>query len=144
MHSQSKRASAILEAVARGLVSFEPSVTEYWFEVVEVGLESTPARDNWRKLMQNVVTHFPGHGTLFEEKYLEGKSEGKSEGKAEGKAEDILRVLTVRGVPVSDDVRKHVTACTDLDTLTTWFDRSLTVSRAEDLFSAEEDDPAAS
>ncbi|CAL9476430.1 hypothetical protein [Streptomyces sp. enrichment culture] len=90
--------------------------------------------------MQNVVTHFPGHGTLFEEKYLEGKSEGK----AEGKAEDILRVLAVRGVPVSDDVRKQVTACTDLDILTTWFDRSLTVSRAEDLFSAEEDDPAAS
>ncbi|MCX4621266.1 hypothetical protein [Streptomyces albogriseolus] len=90
--------------------------------------------------MQNVVTHFPGHGTLFEEKYLEGKSEGK----AEGKAEDILRVLTVRGVPVSDDVRNHVTACSDLDTLTTWFDRSLTVCRAEDLFSAEEDDPAAS
>ncbi|MGA5025437.1 hypothetical protein ACPCBE_15475 [Streptomyces griseoincarnatus] len=137
VHSQSKRASAILEAVARGLVSFKPSVTEYWFEVVEVGLESTPARDSWRKLMQNVVTHFPGHGTLFEEKYLEGKSEGKSEGKAEGKAEDILRALTVRGVPVSDDVRQRVTACLDLDTLTAWFDRSLTASRAEDLFADE-------
>ncbi|MEV3887615.1 hypothetical protein AB0K38_16275 [Streptomyces griseoincarnatus] len=111
-------------------MSLEPDVTKYWFEVVEVGLESTPARDNWRKLMQNVVTHFPGHGTLFEEKYLEGKSEGK----AEGKAEDILRVLTVRGVPVSDDVRQRVTACLDLDTLTAWFDRSLTASRAEDLF----------
>ncbi len=134
MHSRSKRAADILGEVARGLVSLEPSVTEYWFEVVEVGLESTPARDNWRKLMQNVVTHFPGHGTLFEEKYLEGKSEGKSEGKAEGKAEDILRVLTVRGVPVSDDVRQRVTACLDLDTLTAWFDRSLTASRAEDLF----------
>src|SRR5690606_38449944 len=33
-------------------------------EVVEVGLESTPARKNWRKLMQDVVTHFPGHATL--------------------------------------------------------------------------------
>lgn len=42
--------------------------------------------------MRSVVTHFPGHGTLFEEKYLEGKAEGKSE--------DILRVLTVRGLPV--------------------------------------------
>ncbi|GAA3258952.1 hypothetical protein GCM10010469_24090 [Streptomyces labedae] len=137
VHSQSKRAAGILEVVARGLVSLEPDITKYWFEVVEVGLESTPARDNWRKLMQNVVTHFPGHGTLFEEKYLEGKSEGKSEGKAEGKAEDILRALTVRGVPVSDDVRQRVTACLDLDTLTAWFDRSLTASRAEDLFADE-------
>ncbi|MEU5461049.1 hypothetical protein ACH41C_10700 [Streptomyces althioticus] len=31
------------------------------FEVVEVELDSTPARDNWRKLMQDVVTHFTGH-----------------------------------------------------------------------------------
>lgn len=81
--------------------------------------------------MQNVVTHFPGHGTLFEEKYLEGK--------AEGKAEDILHALKVRGLVVSDDARERITGCTDLDTLTTWFDRSLTVSKAEDLFSGEDD-----
>ncbi|MGV9921126.1 hypothetical protein ACWDUK_28565 [Streptomyces cellulosae] len=133
VHSQSKRSAAILEAVARGLVSFEPDVTRYWFEVVEVGLESTSAKASWRKLMQNVVTHFPGHGTLFEEKYLEGRAEGK----AEGKAEAILHALRVRGIAVSDEVRERITTCTDLDTLTTWFDRSLTVSRAEDLFADE-------
>ena len=133
VHSQSKRSAAILEAVARGLVSFEPDVTRYWFEVVEVGLESTSAKASWRKLMQNVVTHFPGHGTLFEEKYLEGRAEGK----AEGKAEAILHALRVRGIAVSDEVRERITTCTDLDTLTTWFDRSLTVSKAEDLFADE-------
>ncbi|MFC9116817.1 hypothetical protein ACFTWN_26225 [Streptomyces sp. NPDC057092] len=140
VHSQSRRAAAILEAVARGLVSFEPDVTKSWFEVVEVGLESTPARENWRKLMQNVVTHFPGHGTLFEEKYLEGKSEGK----AEGKSEAILRALKVRGLTVPDDVRERITGCTDLDTLATWFDRSLTVSEAEGLFAGEAEEPTAS
>ncbi|MFJ5558064.1 hypothetical protein ACIQCD_11710 [Streptomyces sp. NPDC093250] len=132
IHSQGPRAAAILEAVARGLVAFPPDVTKYWFEVVEVGLESTPTRENWRKLMQDVVTHFPGHGTLFEEKYLEGK--------AEGKIEDILRVLTVRGLVISDDIRERITGCTDLDTLTTWFERSLTAAAAEDLFTDE--DPA--
>ncbi|MGJ7015294.1 hypothetical protein [Streptomyces griseorubens] len=134
VHSQSKRSAAILEAVARGLVSFEPDVTRYWFEVVEVGLESTSAKASWRKLMQNVVTHFPGHGTLFEEKYLEGRAEGK----AEGTAEAILHALKVRGLVVSGEVRERITTCTDLDTLTTWFDRSLTVSKAEDLFDADE------
>ncbi|MGW8792775.1 hypothetical protein ACWIFK_05570 [Streptomyces althioticus] len=134
VHSQSKRSAAILEAVARGLVSFEPDVTRYWFEVVEVGLESTSAKASWRKLMQNVVTHFPGHGTLFEEKYLEGRAEGK----AEGTAEAILHALKVRGLVVSGEVRERITGCTDLDTLTTWFDRSLTVSKAEDLFAADE------
>lgn len=84
--------------------------------------------------MQNVVTHFPGHGTLFEEKYLEGRAEGK----AEGTAEAILHALKVRGLVVSGEVRERITTCTDLDTLTTWFDRSLTVSKAEDLFDADE------
>ncbi len=98
-------------------------------EVVEVGLESTPAKKNWRKLMQNVVTHFPGHGTLFEEKYLEGRAEGEAKG--------ILRVLEVRGLPLSDDVRQRITTCTDLDRLNDWLDRSGTVERAEDLFTEE-------
>ncbi|MEV0689296.1 hypothetical protein [Streptomyces sp. NPDC050388] len=133
VHSQGRRAAAILETVARGLVSFEPDITKYWFEVVEVGLESTPAKENWRKLMQNVVTHFPGHGTLFEEKYLEGK--------AEGKAEDILRVLQVRGLTVSDGVHERITTCTDLDTLTAWFDRSLTATTAEDVLEEGSDVP---
>jgi hypothetical protein len=89
--------------------------------------------------MQNVVTHFPGHGTLFEEKYLEGKTEGR----AESRAEDILRVLSVRGLTVSDDDRARITTCTDLDTLMTWFDRSLTATTAEDLFAeADEADEA--
>lgn len=133
VHSQSPRAAAILETVARGLVSFEPDITKYWFEVVEVGLESTPARKNWRKLMKNVVTHFPGHGTLFEEKYLEGKAEGEAKGEAKG----ILRVLEVRGLPLSDDVRQRITTCTDLDRLNDWLDRSGTVERAEDLFTEQ-------
>ncbi|MFF8100964.1 hypothetical protein ACF07S_14515 [Streptomyces sp. NPDC016640] len=133
VHSESRRAAAILETVARGLMSFEPDITKYWFEVVEVGLESTPTRKNWRKLMQDVVTHFPGHRTLFEEKYLKGVAEGR----AESKAEDILRVLKVRGLTVSDDDRERITTCTDLDTLTAWFDRSLTTTTAEDLFAEE-------
>ncbi|MGA5551964.1 hypothetical protein [Streptomyces pseudogriseolus] len=76
--------------------------------------------------MQDVVTHFPGHGTLFEERYLEGKAEGEAKG--------ILRVLEVRGLAISDDVRARITTCTDLDRLHDWLDRSGTVERAEDLF----------
>ncbi|MEU6471478.1 hypothetical protein ABZ927_07000 [Streptomyces massasporeus] len=73
-----------------------------------------------------VATYFPGRGTLFEETYLEGK--------AEGKAEAILRVMEKRGIPVPEAVRDRITTCTDLDTLTLWFDRSLTATTAEDLF----------
>ncbi|GGV69376.1 hypothetical protein [Streptomyces griseoloalbus] len=133
VHSESPRAAAILETVARGLVAFAPPVTGYWFEVVEVGLMNTPHRENWRQQMNNVVTHFPGHKTYFEQKYLEGKAEGEAKGEAKG----ILRVLEVRGLPLSDDVRQRITTCTDLDRLNDWLDRSGTVQRAEDLFAEE-------
>ncbi|MFI9170707.1 hypothetical protein [Streptomyces lincolnensis] len=76
--------------------------------------------------MSKVITHFPGHGTLFEEKYLEGK--------AADRASLILRVLDKHGIVVPEDARERITSCTDLDTLTLWFDRALTASAAEDLF----------
>ncbi|NEB11456.1 hypothetical protein G3I32_21865 [Streptomyces coelicoflavus] len=100
------------------------------FELVEVGLESTPTRENWRKLMQNAVTHFPGHRTLFEEKYLEGKAEGEARGEAKG----VLRVLEVRGLVITDAVRERIVTCSDLTLLHDWLDRAGTVERAEDLF----------
>ncbi|MFJ9244473.1 hypothetical protein [Streptomyces sp. NPDC101776] len=130
VHSDDRRAPAILEAMVRGLLSFDPDTTAYWFEVLEVGLENTPAKEKWRELMSNVITHFPGHGTIYEEKYLEGKAEGKTE----DRASLILRVLEKHGIDVPDDIRERITSCTDLDTLTLWFDRSLTASTAEELF----------
>ncbi|MFE0415183.1 hypothetical protein [Streptomyces tendae] len=135
VHSESRRAPAIQEAVARGLLSFEPNVTRYWFELVEVALESTPTRENWRKLMQNAVTHFPGHRTLFEEKYLEGKAEGEARGEASGEARGVLRVLEVRDLVITDAVRERIVTCSDLTVLNDWLDRAGTVERAEDLFS---------
>ncbi|MFC7892852.1 hypothetical protein [Streptomyces sp. NPDC057381] len=133
----SRRAPTILEAVARGLLSFEPDITRYWFELVEVGLESTPTRENWRKLMQKVVTHFPGHRTLFEEKYLEGKAEGEARGEARG----VLRVLEVRDLVITDAVRERIVTCSDLTVLNDWLDRAGTVERAEDLFSTSPESP---
>ena len=118
--------------MVRGLQSFDPDTTAYWFEVMEVGLENTPAKEKWRELMSNVITHFPGHGTIYEERYLEGKAEGKTEGKTEDRASLILRVLEKHGIPVPEDIRERITSCTDLDTLTLWFDRSLTASTAEE------------
>ncbi|MER6151541.1 hypothetical protein OHB56_20760 [Streptomyces sp. NBC_01635] len=124
VHSGDRRADAILDTVAHGFASLAPHTMSYWFELVEIGLENTPTKQKWRDLM-SFASHFPGSGTLIEETYLEGK--------AEGKAEDILRALQVRGLTIPDSVHERITTCTDLDTLTAWFDRSLTATTAEDV-----------
>ncbi len=59
---------------------------------------------------------------------------GHAAGRIENRAAFTLRVLEKRGIPVPDDIRERITSCTDFDTRTLWFDRSLTASTAEDLF----------
>ncbi|MEV0219342.1 hypothetical protein [Streptomyces sp. NPDC050704] len=120
------------------MLSFDKATVKYWFEVLEVGLENTPARKKWRELM-SVITNFPGRGTLFEETYLEGKADGE----AKGEAKAILRVLEKRGVPVPDEIRQRVSDCTDFDALGRWLDQAVTVSNAEDLFSEDPEDSEA-
>ncbi|MFD5156501.1 hypothetical protein ACFWMJ_00230 [Streptomyces hawaiiensis] len=43
-------------------------------------------------------------------------------------------MLEKRGISIPEATRDRITTCTDLDTLTLWFDRSLTATTAEDLF----------
>jgi hypothetical protein len=81
--------------------------------------------------------NFPGFGSVMEETWIQVHSDGEAKGKAAGKAEDILRVLEVRGVKTSGSVRERVMACADLELLAAWFDRSLTVESAEELFAGE-------
>ncbi|WP_067255279.1 hypothetical protein [Streptomyces sp. DSM 15324] len=138
VHSENRRAPAILETLARGLLSLDPLSTAYWTELVEVGLENTPIREKWKTMMDTLVTHFPGHRTMFEEKYLKGKAEGA----AKDRASLILRVLDKHGIEVSDSVRERITSCADLDTLTVWFDRALSAVSVQDLFADESDGPA--
>lgn len=132
VHSESGSIDAILELLAHGMRSFDEDTVRYWSELLEVGLENTPARDKWKELEKMVATFFPGRGTLFEQSYLKGQAEAKAEG--------VLRVLGVRCLPVSDTIRERITTCTDLAALDTWLARAVTVGRVEDLFVTEQGD----
>jgi hypothetical protein len=60
-------------------------------------------------------------------------SEGEAKGKAEGKTEDVLAILDARNIPVPDDVRAEITACTDMDQLAAWIRRAATADEIEDV-----------
>ncbi|MGC9380909.1 hypothetical protein [Streptomyces sp. MH13] len=153
VHSESRDIDAILHVLARGMRSFDKPTAKYWAELLEVGLEDTPARETWRELEKMVISYFPGRGTVWEETYYEGRAKGEAEGRAkgeaegrakgeaEGKAQGVLRVLEVRGLIVSDDARARVTACMDLARLDDWLDRAGTVARVEELFAGMPDEP---
>ena len=64
----------------------------------------------------------------------EGEARGEARGRARGRAEDILVVFDQRGIYVDDKSRELIESCRDLDTLNSWFRRSLKVDKASDLF----------
>ncbi|MEV0176802.1 hypothetical protein AB0I00_37530 [Streptomyces sp. NPDC050803] len=141
-HSRSPQGLAILEPLARVLAGMDnKKAANYFYDILDQGLGKTRAGAKWREIM-SFVSYFPGRGTVRETAYLEGKTEGEAKGEAKGEArgeargeaKSVLRNLTNRGIPVSEDVRARISSCTDLDLLDTWLDRSVTVTRAEELF----------
>ncbi|OSZ61832.1 hypothetical protein OQI_03025 [Streptomyces pharetrae CZA14] len=134
VHSESRGIDAILNLLARAMRSFDKATATYWSELLEVGLENTPAKETWRELEKMVVSYFPGRSTVFEEAFLEGEAKGEIKGKAEGKAESLLAVLEARGLFVSEEVRRRVLGCADLGLLDEWLVRAVRVERAGDLF----------
>ncbi|MFD6951857.1 hypothetical protein A6A08_15520 [Nocardiopsis sp. TSRI0078] len=59
---------------------------------------------------------------------------GREEGREEGLSHSVIAVLQARGLTVSDEVRRRIESCTDLETLKTWVPRAVTVERPEHLF----------
>ncbi|MFD7405683.1 hypothetical protein ACFV7R_24070 [Streptomyces sp. NPDC059866] len=53
-------------------------------------------------------------------------------------------MLEKHGIFVSEEARERITSCSDLDTLTLWFDRSLTATTTEDLFAEDPEVPGTS
>lgn len=53
------------------------------------------------------------------------------EGEAKGEAKAILKIMAQRGLPISEDQRRRISACTDVPTLDRWLDRALSVTVEE-------------
>jgi hypothetical protein len=54
----------------------------------------------------------------------------------------ILRVLEVRGIPVSEADRERIASCTDLARLDDWLDRAGTVTDVAELFTVDGTEPS--
>jgi flagellar biosynthesis/type III secretory pathway protein FliH len=75
---------------------------------------------------------------------VEGKVAGKAEGIVAGKAEGIvegqvtavLTILDARGIPVSEEVRATIKACTDAGLLGRWIARAATAGTAAEVVEA--------
>jgi hypothetical protein len=75
------------------------------------------------------------HTAEYEKTFVDKiHDQGMAEGKAEGKAEDLLQLLDVRGIALTDEQRGQVTSCTDSGQLSRWFVRAITANAAAEVF----------
>lgn len=95
-------------------------------------------RHHVEKLMRIGNLEFEYKSDFARGYYADGEAEGKAIGKAigelKGEATALLRFLTGRGFPVSDDIRERVTSCLDKETLERWIDRASTAPTIDAVF----------
>lgn len=147
-HSRGPKVRDILEVLATALNTTDTDTADDLAEFTEAGLGNTPGLPIWRALM--ATKPFPyiserrakAQAEGLAQGLTQGRAEGRAQGRAQGQAEGlaqgeaklILRALKRRSVEVDDASRERIESCTDLETLETWFDRSLDASTIDDLF----------
>jgi hypothetical protein len=79
----------------------------------------------------------PGFEKLLSEAQRRDRERTRAEGKAEGKIDEaakmLLKLLSVRGLAITDEHRRRILNCEDLAVLEGWYDRVLSVSSVDDL-----------
>ncbi|MYX26498.1 hypothetical protein GTY75_07395 [Streptomyces sp. SID8381] len=123
-HAADPDVGAILKALSTALRDVPEDVADPIIEFTAQGLGDRPAKHLWRNLVAVDLS--------FYKSYL--SEEIRDEGRAQGRAEDVLLVLEQRGLEISEEVRRRVTECDDLDVLRTWLTRAVTVAKPEDIF----------
>lgn len=119
-HSRGRKRDAIIESLAEALKTVDVDAAADLAEFAEVGFGKTATGKKWRTLMATGTYEFA--------------SEQRTLGRADGEAKSVLRNLKNRGIAVDKDSRERITSCTDVETLDTWLDRSLTVTTIAELF----------
>jgi len=125
VHRADPEFDAMAEALASamGAIGWQKDMREL-SELVEVGLEKTPAKDIWRRIM-SVDTSFYQSET---------SQELREEGRTQQLAEVVLDALRLRHVELSDAERQRVLGCSDRDQLGVWFVRAMNATTAADVF----------
>jgi hypothetical protein len=96
------------------------------------------ASESARSLLEGLMSTMEWKSDFIESFVEQGLAQGREQGLEQGllqtKREDLLKVLDVRQLRPTKEQRAQVDACTDFAQLDAWFERSLTVATAAEVF----------
>ena len=112
-------------SAAEGAACLDEDTRVLYFDLIEAALSEAA-----RKAFEMLPENYEFQGPTFKK----GKREGQLEGQIGMAATDVLDVLEIRAITLSDEVRQRVQSCTDLEQLRRWLRRAVVVTRADELF----------
>lgn len=133
IHAKSKDVDGILSALANALSHTDPETAVTFAGFTELGLGTLPAAEIWRNLMDVIELPFL-RAESFQRRFAEGEARAAAKAKAEGIVESILEILAQRDIQISPEARARISSCTDIDSLKTWLDHSLTATTDVEIF----------
>jgi hypothetical protein len=120
----------VLSALPQAFLPLGTNDFDQYYRLVEAALPSAA-----RRYLEDLVATTYQYKSEFARKHVnQGRAEGRVEGQVEGRAEAVIEILDARRVKMSDDDRTRITACQDIEQLTTWIRRAATADSVDDLF----------
>ncbi|TDC59780.1 hypothetical protein E1200_31570 [Actinomadura sp. GC306] len=121
-HSEGPHAEAVLTSVSAAIDTLPGDTGALYYDYLTAQFSGAAC-----KLLEEIV-NVAGY-----EWQSEFAKTHRGEGRAEGEAKAVLLVLDARGITVPNEIREHVTNCTDTDQLERWVQRAAIIDKAEDL-----------
>jgi hypothetical protein len=129
-HARAADALLIAHAAAITLGQLDDDRKEFYLDVVLAALTDA-ARTKLEEMMKPPGYEYQSN---FARQYFgQGKAEGKAEGVLQAKHEALLAFLAARGIPLTNDERARIDACTDLEKLDTMITRAATARSAREV-----------
>lgn len=114
-------AVAVARAAAKGIEGFDRERWVLYFGLIESSL-SDAARKAFAMLPE---------GQQF---FSESQRRSYNEGRVQARAEAVVSFLEARGLAITDEQRKRILACTELEMLERWVRKAATVKTTDELF----------
>ncbi|MFJ4656880.1 hypothetical protein ACIP5Y_36925 [Nocardia sp. NPDC088792] len=140
-HLQDESRHQVLEMVLKAVETFGPERGLIYYDYISARLPEA-VRAELEELMTISIENYRWESEFAQrhqaigraEGVAEGRAEGVAEGRAEGEAVAVLTVLGARAIPVDNSARERILACSDLEQLSEWLTRAVTVTAVSQLF----------
>ncbi|WP_049559063.1 hypothetical protein [Nonomuraea sp. SBT364] len=122
-HNDHPEIHTILATLSKALDDIDPKLAHRYAEYVTVALTGSAQKEMERLMATETY--------LYQGEYAQSLLK---RGRAEEGAKMVLLVLEARGIPVPEQARERISACTDVPTLQTWIKRAALIDTLDDLF----------